>query len=141
MITSSVIKVVGITKSYGDLNALCGIDVTVREGTVDALLGPNGAAKTTSVNILSTPLTHDEGDEVHTGRENLRPMADLALRGLCPRAGRVWRQPDRFVTFAVSVEWKRSWRHDRIGDWSSGETGFSAPRVSECGRRSDPSCC
>jgi daunorubicin resistance ABC transporter ATP-binding subunit len=44
----------GLTKHYGDLVALDGLDLEVETGTVTALLGPNGAGKTTTVRLLAT---------------------------------------------------------------------------------------
>ena len=41
-----------VWKSYGDLIALCGLDLEIRAGEVLSLLGPNGAGKTTTVNLL-----------------------------------------------------------------------------------------
>src|SRR3954452_19080201 len=46
------IQVRGLSKSYGDLEAVSGIDFEVRRGEVYGLLGPNGAGKTTTVEIL-----------------------------------------------------------------------------------------
>jgi ABC-2 type transport system ATP-binding protein len=106
-VRSDAIEVTRLTKSYGDLAVLHGLDLTVPTGTVYALLGPNGSGKTTTVRILSTLLAPDAGqavvagydvardpdgvrrsigvtgqfsaiDELLTGRENLRLMADLA---------------------------------------------------------------
>jgi ABC-2 type transport system ATP-binding protein len=51
----------GLTKSYGTVRALDGIDLRVPEGTVFGLLGPNGAGKTTCVRILTTLLKPDSG--------------------------------------------------------------------------------
>ena len=51
----------GLVKTYGDVTALDGLDLTVAEGTVLGLLGPNGAGKTTTVRILTTLLEPDAG--------------------------------------------------------------------------------
>jgi daunorubicin resistance ABC transporter ATP-binding subunit len=51
---SPVITAHGLTKRYGDLVALDGLDLEVASGTVTALLGPNGAGKTTTVRLLAT---------------------------------------------------------------------------------------
>lgn len=48
----SAIEVRNLTKAYGDVQAVAGIDLTVETGQVVALLGPNGAGKTTTVEIL-----------------------------------------------------------------------------------------
>ncbi len=51
----------GLVKTYGDVKALDGLDLTVPQGTVLGLLGPNGAGKTTAVRILTTLLRPDSG--------------------------------------------------------------------------------
>jgi ABC-2 type transport system ATP-binding protein len=51
-VPDSVISVRGLRKSYGDAEAVRGIDLEVRRGEVFAFLGPNGAGKTTTVEIL-----------------------------------------------------------------------------------------
>ncbi|WP_137988610.1 ATP-binding cassette domain-containing protein [Streptomyces vilmorinianum] len=58
---TDAIVVHGARKRYGDKQALDGLDLAVRRGTVHGLLGPNGAGKTTAVRILATLLRHDEG--------------------------------------------------------------------------------
>jgi ABC-2 type transport system ATP-binding protein len=61
------ILVENLTKSYGDVHALRGIDLTVPHGTVLGVLGPNGAGKTTAVRILTTLLRPDGGRAVVEG--------------------------------------------------------------------------
>ena len=48
----SVVTVQGLTKQYGELNAVAGVDLTINQGEIFSLLGPNGAGKTTTVEIL-----------------------------------------------------------------------------------------
>ena len=55
------ILVEGLTKSFGEVHALRGIDLSVPRGTVLGVLGPNGAGKTTAVRILTTLLLPDGG--------------------------------------------------------------------------------
>jgi ABC-2 type transport system ATP-binding protein len=57
----AAIEAEGLVKSYGDVRALDGVDLTAPTGTVLGLLGPNGAGKTTAVRILTTLLPADGG--------------------------------------------------------------------------------
>ncbi|MEU1726701.1 ATP-binding cassette domain-containing protein [Nonomuraea sp. NPDC005692] len=66
------IVVEGLTKRYGDVAALDGVDLTVPEGTVLGLLGPNGAGKTTTVRILTTLLRPDAGHATVAGFDVVR---------------------------------------------------------------------
>jgi len=105
-VSGPAIQVRGLEKSYQELHVLRGVDFEVARGSIFALLGSNGAGKTTVVNILSTLLKADAGtasvngfgiathaadvresisltgqfaavDEILTGRENLVLVARL----------------------------------------------------------------
>jgi ABC-2 type transport system ATP-binding protein len=65
----------GLVKSFGDVRALRGIDLSVPRGTVLGVLGPNGAGKTTAVRILTTLLPPDGGRAVVEGRDVCREAA------------------------------------------------------------------
>ena len=111
------IEAYGLTKRFGDVVALDGLDLVVPTGTVLGLLGPNGAGKTTAVSILTTLLKPDGGsatiagadlataphlvrqriglsgqyaavDEVLTGRENLQMVGQLYHLGRRKAAAR-----------------------------------------------------
>jgi len=56
-----LVRVEGITKSFGGVRALRGVNLEVRPGEVHALLGENGAGKSTLIKILSGVHTHDSG--------------------------------------------------------------------------------
>lgn len=103
---SAAITVKGLTKSYKQVSVLKGVDFEVEKGSIFALLGSNGAGKTTAIKILTTLLKADGGtatvngfdisnnpesvrksisltgqfaavDEILTGRENLVLIAKL----------------------------------------------------------------
>jgi ABC-2 type transport system ATP-binding protein len=59
---STAVAVRGLRKSYGDLVAVDGIDLTIYRGQIVAILGPNGAGKTTTVEILEGYRARDGGD-------------------------------------------------------------------------------
>ena len=74
-----------LRKSYGKVQALCGVDLAVPEGTVLGLLGPNGAGKTTAVRILTTLLPPDGGSARVAGYDVVREA--VALRAHIGLAG------------------------------------------------------
>jgi ABC-2 type transport system ATP-binding protein len=75
----------GLTKSFGSVQALRGIDLVVPRGTVLGVLGPNGAGKTTAVRILTTLLHPDSGRAIIEGRDVVRDPA--AVREVIGLAG------------------------------------------------------
>lgn len=127
------IIVEGLKKSYGSVQALCGVNFTAQTGTVLGLLGPNGAGKTTAVRILATLLEPDAGtaqvvgldavkdapklrakiglagqyaavDENLTGFENLEMVAELYH---LPRAEARARADELLATFDLTDAAKR----------------------------------
>lgn len=59
----------GLSKSFGDLKAVDGIDLDVPEGEIFAILGPNGAGKTTLMRMLATLIVPDGGTATILGRD------------------------------------------------------------------------
>jgi ABC-2 type transport system ATP-binding protein len=128
---SLAIEAAGLTKSYGKLDVLTGVDLAVPAGTVFSLLGPNGAGKTTTVRILATLLRPDGGqarvagydvvrqrrqvrgavsltgqyaavDELQTGLENLRMMGRLSGLSASAAAKRAGELLERFDLVAAA---------------------------------------
>ncbi len=71
------ILVEGLTKSFGEVRALRGIDLSVPRGSVLGVLGPNGAGKTTAVRILTTLLHPDGGRALVEGYDVVRHAASV----------------------------------------------------------------
>jgi ABC-2 type transport system ATP-binding protein len=74
---STAIGVSALVKSYGELAVLRGVDLDVARGSIFALLGSNGAGKTTIVNILSTLLRADGGTAAVNGFDVATRPADV----------------------------------------------------------------
>jgi ABC-2 type transport system ATP-binding protein len=74
-----VVSVRGLTKSYGDFEALKGIEFEIRAGEVFGLLGPNGAGKTTTIEILEGYRRRDSGEVEVLGADP--QTAGLGWRG------------------------------------------------------------
>jgi ABC-2 type transport system ATP-binding protein len=77
MSTTPAIRIAGLVKSFGDLDVLRGVDLDVAPGSIFALLGSNGAGKTTVVRILSTLLGADDGTAVVNGFDVATHAADV----------------------------------------------------------------
>jgi ABC-2 type transport system ATP-binding protein len=126
-----MIEAEGLTKRYGETQALAGVDFAVPAGTILGVLGPNGAGKTTAVKILTTFATPDSGwatvaghdvvtqaaevrrhigvaaqdatlDGLLTGRQNLALIGELSRMSRSASKARATELLDRFeLTFAA----------------------------------------
>jgi ABC-2 type transport system ATP-binding protein len=68
----AILEAHGITKAFGKTQAVRGVDLAVPQGIVAALLGPDGAGKTTTIRILTTLLRPDSGTVTIAGFDLLR---------------------------------------------------------------------
>jgi ABC-2 type transport system ATP-binding protein len=87
----SAIAVRGLRKSYGDLEAVRGVDFEIEQGEVFGLLGPNGAGKTTTVEILEGYRRRDAGEVSVLGHDPQSPGPDFRQRiGVVLQQSEVW---------------------------------------------------
>ncbi|MEV6345431.1 ATP-binding cassette domain-containing protein [Actinoplanes sp. NPDC051851] len=75
-----VVRAEGLRKRFGTTQALDGVDLAMRRGTVLGVLGPNGAGKTTAVRVLATLLRPDEGSAFVAGVDVLRDPQKVRRR-------------------------------------------------------------
>ena len=66
------IDIKGLTKSYGELKALNGVNISINKGEFFGLLGPNGAGKTTTINILTGLVFKERGSIKVFGKDTIK---------------------------------------------------------------------
>jgi ABC-2 type transport system ATP-binding protein len=87
----SAISVRGLHKSYGDLEAVRGVDFDIHEGEVFGLLGPNGAGKTTTVEILEGYRRRTAGEVTVLGHDPQDPGPEFRQRiGVVLQQSELW---------------------------------------------------
>ena len=69
--SSTAIEIKGLTKSYGNVHALNGVDIKINKGEFFGFLGPNGAGKTTTINILTGLVFRDKGSTEVFGKDTV----------------------------------------------------------------------
>lgn len=65
----TIVETKGLTKNYGKVKALDGVDIQIQEGEILGLLGPNGAGKSTLISIILRILSQNEGDVIYKGKK------------------------------------------------------------------------
>ncbi len=78
-----LLKTTNLTIKFGGLVAVNGVDLTVREGQICALIGPNGSGKTTAINLMTGIYVPTAGEVVFNG-ENISglPRHRIVLKGI-----------------------------------------------------------
>jgi ABC-2 type transport system ATP-binding protein len=97
MADSPCISVENLHKSYGDFEAVCGIDLEVNSGEVYGLLGPNGAGKTTTLEILEGLRPRTSGSVSVLGLDPASQSNEIKQRiGVCLQATNL---PDKMKVY------------------------------------------
>jgi len=76
-----LMRVEGVSKSFGGIQALRGFSTTLQAGRITSLIGPNGAGKTTAFNLITGFLSADSGT-VHLGGEDITRIPAHRMAGL-----------------------------------------------------------
>jgi len=89
----SILSISGITKNFGGLTVLDGIDMEIEQGKLYQLIGPNGSGKTTLINVISGLLKPDDGKIIFDGIDiTQKGLFDTYKTGLV----RTWQIPQPF---------------------------------------------
>jgi ABC-2 type transport system ATP-binding protein len=121
----SVIAVVGLVKHFGPVKAVDGIDLHVDRGDIYALLGLNGAGKTTAIRMLLGMIAPTEG-EVHLfGTSVRRGAAQVALADVWARTGYLVETPAAYPDLSVLENLHLTARLRRLNDGHRGENAVT----------------
>jgi ABC-2 type transport system ATP-binding protein len=110
----------GLTREFGEVTALSGLDLTVEDGELFGLLGPNGSGKTTTIEILTGQLRPTDGTASVLGHDPVEdPLAVRRAVGILPER----EDPPSFLTAREYLEFVCEVRGltdvaDRIDEWA-----------------------
>lgn len=96
---SEILKITNLKLNYGPINALKGVDLSVEEGQIVAILGANGAGKTSTLKVISGLLKPSAGEIIFDGKNITgKPAHVIAKQG-------IMQSPEgRFVLIGLTVE-------------------------------------
>jgi ABC-2 type transport system ATP-binding protein len=142
-----IASLVGVSKSYGEVRALCNLSFAVRPGQVVALLGPNGAGKTTAVKLLlgllqpTTGRARVFGADPTNPQNRMRTGAMLQV-GRVPETLRVREHIDLFSSYyskplpldeVLATAGLEKLRDRKFGDLSGGQRQRTLFALAICG--------
>jgi branched-chain amino acid transport system permease protein len=93
-----VLRLTGVARSFGEVQALKGVDFSVAPGEIVGLVGPNGSGKTTLLNVASGMYRADQGSVVLAGRDITKmPAYRIARAGMA----RTFQTPKTFPSLSI----------------------------------------
>ncbi len=97
----SVIVIKDLTKQFGDITAVNGLNLEIRKGEMFGFLGPNGAGKTTTINMLCGLLDPTAGSATVAGYDVTKDTTKMKEHiGVCPQEAAVF----KFLTGRENIE-------------------------------------
>jgi branched-chain amino acid transport system ATP-binding protein len=121
----SLLDLSGVTASYGASQALFGVDLSINEGEVVALMGRNGMGKSTTIKVICRLLKNPQGQVLFDGRDIAAMPAHRAARlglGLVPEGRRC------FTNLTVR---ENLYASARAGEWDFAKVHALFPRLEE----------
>ncbi|HEY0918333.1 ABC transporter ATP-binding protein [Devosia sp.] len=122
--TDAIVAVRGVSKFYGAVEALRGIDLDFPRGQLTSLLGPSGCGKTTLLKIIAGLIRPDAGSITVDGRPVRAPGPERAFVfqdfALLP-----WATVERNVAFGLELRGMQRAERDRIARHYIGEVGLA----------------
>lgn len=121
----TLLDMAGITASYGPSQALFGVDLSVGEGEVVALMGRNGMGKSTTIKVLCRLLAHSGGTVTFAGQDMARMPPHVAARaglGLVPEGRRCFPNLTVYENLIAAA---------RAGPWDFDRVTALFPRLAE----------
>ena len=112
-----LLELTSVTKSFGGLTCISGLDLEVREGEIVSVIGPNGAGKTTLFNLITGVYRPDEGEIVFDGKSivGLQPHK-ITQRGIA----RTFQSLRLFLNLTVKENvMAAEYGHTHAGVWRS----------------------
>jgi ABC-type multidrug transport system ATPase subunit len=100
-----IISASGLTKSYNQVKALDGLDISINEGDFFGFLGPNGAGKTTTIRLLTGIITPDSGKITIDGFSPDRKGKVAGIIGVVPesRGFYDWMRAEEYLRFFAAL--------------------------------------
>jgi ABC-2 type transport system ATP-binding protein len=128
--TNEPVRLAGLTKRYGEVTAVDGLDLTIRRGEVVALLGPNGAGKSTTIDMLLGLVRPDAGTALLYGQPPARAVAEGRVGALLQSGGLL---PDLTAAETVRLAAALAKKPRFLGDVleRAGVAEFARHRVAE----------
>jgi len=77
----AIIEIKSLTKTFGKIQAVRGIDLNIEKGEIFGLLGPNGAGKTTTIGMLCTIVRPTSGSATLAGFDVVKNPAEVPASG------------------------------------------------------------